>query len=227
MPGRTHSTARCTVCRMYWPLCLCSEIAPRSVSTRLIVVMHCREAQLTTNTAHLACLMLPNSEIRLRAGRYEPARGLVHPDTSAALLFPSDDAVELTPELARSLPRPLTLFVPDGSWKQARKVHTREPELRSVLRVKLPPGPPSRYRLRHSPHAMNLSTFEAIARAMGVLESPTLQQEMETLFLKMVERTLWSRGVLPPALATTGIPQAAFDAAEAAGRRGSVHPNRT
>jgi hypothetical protein len=35
-----------------------------------------------------------------------------------------------------------------------------------------------------------LATFEAIARAFGIIESPDVQSGMEELFLLMVQRTL-------------------------------------
>ncbi|MGZ3709472.1 MAG: tRNA-uridine aminocarboxypropyltransferase [Bdellovibrionota bacterium] len=196
------------------------------MSTRVVVLMHWREQKLTTNTAALACLALPNSEIRIRGGREKPleAGELVRPGQSAVLLYPSDDAVELDAASLRNLPRPLTIVVPDGSWRQARKVATREKALLSLPRVKLPPGERSEFRLRHSPHEENLSTFEAIARAMGILERPEIQSGMEALFMKFIERTLWSRGKLLADECTTGIPEAAFIAAREAGIAGGAKP---
>jgi DTW domain-containing protein YfiP len=89
-------------------------------------------------------------------------------------------------------------------------------------KVKLPPGPPSEYRLRHSPHRENLSTFEAISRAMGILEGKAVQRTLEELFLKKVERTLWSRGQLAREKCLTGIPEAAYEFARLAGIAGGA-----
>ncbi len=36
--------------------------------------------------------------------------------------------------------------------------------------------------------------MEAIARALGILESPTVQEKLEEVFLIHIERTLKSRG---------------------------------
>ena len=44
-------------------------------------------------------------------------------------------------------------------------------------------------------HPAALATFEAIARALGIIESPDVQAGMEDLFSLMVQRTLDSRGV--------------------------------
>ncbi len=229
MPGRSHSQNRCDRCRMYRPLCLCPLIPEIRVPTKILVLKHWREAKLTTNTAHLACLALPNSEIHLRGVKNEPLQleKLIAPSESVALLYPTEDALELSALTAQTLPRPLTLVVPDGSWGQATKVATREKALENVPRVKLPLGLPSQSRLRHSPHEQNLCTFEAIARAIGALEGPAIQEQLEKLFVIMVERILWSRGVLKPSDCTTPIPQAAFDASRLAGAAGGKKRNLT
>ncbi len=204
---------------MYQPLCLCPEIKPLQLETRMIALMHCREQKLTSNTATLACLALSNSALIVRGEKAGAnlATLLVSSEGQTALLYPTADATELGPEVARALARPLTLIVPDGSWRQARKVATREPAARNLLRLKLPPGPPSDYRLRHSPHPERLSTFEAMSRALGILEGKEIQAELDLLFLKKVERTMWSRGLLKPEDCKTGIPENALLASRLAG----------
>ena len=71
----------------------------------------------------------------------------------------------------------------------------REESLKSLLRVKLPTSAPSRYRLRQETKPGGLATIEAIARALGFLESPEVERALEAIFALMVERTLRSRGV--------------------------------
>lgn len=223
MPPRNQSTDKCAHCRIYRPLCLCGDIVPLILDTRVTLYMHWRERLRATNTGWLACLALPNSEIRLRGAREQELRPAEPaPLKNALLLFPSKDAVELTPEWLARQPRPVTLVVPDGSWNQAKKVPYRESELAGVANVKLPVGAPSCYRLRRSPHVQNLSTLEAIARALGIIEGREVQVALESLFLKMVERRLWSMGQLRLEECVTVIPEEAilaFRRAAAAGGR--------
>jgi DTW domain-containing protein YfiP len=80
---------------------------------------------------------------------------------------------------------------------------SREPSLRSIVRVKLGAHAPSRYQLRKETKEGGLATIEAIARALGFLEPPDsgVQPALEAIFALMVERTLRSRGVaLAPSL---------------------------
>jgi DTW domain-containing protein YfiP len=221
MPPRSHSTDRCAHCRIYRPLCLCGDIEPLLLDTRVTLYMHWRERLRSTNTGWLACLTLPNSEIRLRGVPEQERRpAQAAPLKNALLLFPSRDAVELTPDWLARQPRPVTLVVPDGTWNQAKKVPYRESGLAGLPNVKLPVGAPSSYRLRRSPHVQNLSTFEAIARALGVIEGRAVQIALESLFLKMVERRLWSMGQLKPEECVSVIPEEAIRACRRAAAAG-------
>ena len=99
-------------------------------------------------------------------------------------------------ELIAESPEPITLVVPDGSWRQAAKSTQREPTLKSLPRVTLPDMGPTRYRLRHEPKSGGLGTFEAIARALRIIEGEEVYAALDQLFTTMVERTLATRGQL-------------------------------
>ena len=138
-----------------------------------------------------------------------PDPSLVAPDGfQNIVLFPSEDACPLD-----KLPftvYPTNLIIPDGNWGQARRMLRREPILEGLLRVKLPKGPPSQFRLRRQKQPHHLSTFEAVARSLGILEGPGVEAYLERIFRIMVERTLWSRGELAATDVTGGVPEAAF-----------------
>jgi hypothetical protein len=51
--------------------------------------------------------------------------------------------------------------------------------------------------------------MEAIARALGLLEGPHVQEALERVFRIVVERALWARGTLATAGVTDGIPEGA------------------
>lgn len=206
--ARNKSTNRCPRCQILRPLCLCGEIEIFDLSTRLLVLMHWRERKLSTNSALLAHLSLKNSEIRIRGEKgAPPEEPLLPPGMNGALLFPSEDAAELSVSVVEKLPRPLTIIVPDGNWRQAKRIANRVAADPGMIRLKLPLGEPSDYRLRRESKPENLSTCEAIARAFGLIEGPMVKKSLETLFLKMVERRLWSRGLLKASQCKTGIPE--------------------
>ena len=122
-------------------------------------------------------------------------------------LYPDPDAIPLEEVAASLRHEAITLVVPDGNWRQAAKVRRRERGLAELRCVSLPEAAPSRYRLRTEVHDHAVSTIEAIARALAIVEAdPELEQRLLHPFRAMVERTLWSRGRLDARHVTGGIP---------------------
>jgi len=189
---------RCPGCEIRKPLCFCSWIPQLALQTRVIVLMHTNEEVLTTNTARLAAKALVHSELRIHGRKDAPMQShrLVEPGRTSLLLYPSPIAVELTPDFVSHISSPINLIVPDGSWRQTTKFVRHAPALAGIKHVKLMPGLPSEYRLRLQRDEQNLCTLEAIARAIGALESLEAQRALEKLLRVMVERTLWSRGTI-------------------------------
>jgi DTW domain-containing protein YfiP len=204
---------RCDDCCLRRVLCICEFVTQLDLKTKVIVLIHHRETRRPSNTGKLARLILKNCEIRVRGLKDNPmsSEGLVVPERQSILLFPSINAVEITEEVLKKFDKPLTLIVPDGNWRQASRVPNREPALFSLPRLKVPMDRPSEYRLRVETRPEGLATFEAIARAMGVIEGAEVQKKMEALFKLKVERTLWSRAKITLAECTGGIPEAAIN----------------
>ncbi len=206
------TAARCAGCGLHIQLCMCAAVDPLALTTRVIVVQHSTESGRSSNSGRLAPLCLTHADLRIRGLPHAPLdrSGLVDRARRVVLLYPLPGAPVLAPDPADD--RPVTLVVPDGNWRQARKLVQREPALRDARKVRLPAGPPSRYRLRRHPDPTFISTFEAIARALGILEGPAVQRRLEHWFDVFVERTLWTRGDLPAHAVTGGLPAPGADA---------------
>ena len=197
---------RCARCALHLRLCLCAEVEPLALATRIVVLRHRRELHKPTNTGRLVDVALANGEVRTFGERdqaFETA-GLVDPARRTVLLYPSKDSRPLTRDPADA--RPVTVLVPDADWRRAHKLALREPALAGIERVHLPDGAPSAYRLRHHADPRFLATFEAVARALGVLEGADVQARLEHVFALMVDRHLWSRGRMTADEVTGGLP---------------------
>ena len=189
---------------MHAALCICALIPRLVTRSRLVLLVHYREARKPTNTGQLAARCLANSRVAIIGDRARPlALPLVADGERAVLLYPSDDAVPL---VATDLPT--TVVVPDGNWRQAAKMGRRVPGLDTLPRVTLADPRPTEYRLRAEPQAHGLATFEAIARAWRVLEGETVEDAMMAVFRVMVSRTLWSRGAIGADAVVGGLPSA-------------------
>ena len=209
MSRKDNADARCPRCRVHASLCVCALLPRIETRTHLILVVHRREERKPTNTGRLAIECLSNSQAIVRGHESSPTEPFAWDgSTQPLLLFPHADALPIARFAASE--RPITLIVPDGTWRQAAKVRTRVPGLGDVPCVSLEPEAPTMYRLRHETRDGGLATIEAIARALGVLEGGHVRSTLEKVFRAMVERTLWSRGQLDTAEVSAGIPAGAL-----------------
>lgn len=172
--------------------CLCDLIPRVETRTRVVVVLHQFEDQKPSNTGRLAARCLPNSAVVIRGG-FEHATEVPvweeHGDP--VLLFPHPDARPLADW--RDNPRPVTLIVPDGTWRQAQRVRRRIAGLGTVPCAVVARDAPSAYRLRRTPDPRRLSTMEAIAESLAILEGlngPSTRDALLQIFEVMVERSL-------------------------------------
>lgn len=206
MSRRDNADARCPRCRLHVSLCLCLLIPRLETRTRLVLVIHRREDRKSTNTGRLAAECLPNSEVIVRgdAGSHPVVPAAWSPGTQPLLLFPDIDAIPLA-RFATST-RPVTLVVPDGTWRQASKVRRRIPWLRDVPCVSIEHDAPTAYQLRNEIRDDGLATMEAVARSFGLLEGASVRSALEGVMRVLVERTLWSRGQIETSAVSHGIP---------------------
>ncbi len=62
------------------------------------------------------------------------------------------------------------LSAPDGTGRKARKIVGANQVLDTLPRLSLPPGMPSEYRIRRTSQPAAVSTSEAIARSLSLLD---------------------------------------------------------
>lgn len=182
---RSRRVERCAGCRLTPALCLCGELAPIPVRTRVVVLAHRKEIHKSSNTGLLATRMLAGASMIVRGEREGVREPLALEGLRRLVLFPAEGARVLEGSMARD---PIALIVPDGNWSQARKMLRRDELTRDAEPVVLPPGPPSRYGLRRNAREGGLCTIEAIARAMGVLESAEVEARLLAVFEAFVDR---------------------------------------
>lgn len=191
---RATQHLRCPKCRIHHRLCYCEHINPILLKTKVTIIMHFAELHLPTNTARLANQCLPNSQLIIRGKENQPIEPHFSIDDYHPLfLYPDEDAVELTPEFLRAIDKPIQLIVPDGTWKQAKKIKRREEIFKEIQSVKLPYLGGSIYTLRKQKYHEGLCTFEAIANSLNIIESAEAQNHLMDIFKIMVKRFEISR----------------------------------
>jgi DTW domain-containing protein YfiP len=190
----------CGTCFLHKKLCICEFIPRLKLKTRLSLVIHAKELKRTTNTGRLAIAALENSAMFVRGAEsgaldMTPTLGDAY---RSLVFFPADDALDLTEEFVHSDPRPIHLIVPDGNWRQAAKVHSRQPELRDLPRVMIKAHNTSKFHLRAESTPEGMATLQAIAYALGVIEGEDVKTQLLELYERKLRGTLIGRGVLKP-----------------------------
>ncbi len=167
-------------------MCLCAELPRLESLTEIVIVRHTAEQWLTSNTARLATLMLPNARI-LKYGGGEPFDDALICSDGTWLLFPGRGGA-----VPSSVPRRLVVL--DGTFRQARRMYKRITALHSLPELSLAAPANQPDRLRHPPRADGLSTIEAIATALGQFEDPMLCERLLAAYGEFVRRADATRG---------------------------------
>lgn len=174
----------CTACRLREHECVCAHAPRLHIATRLFVIIHSKEWRKTTNTGHLARLAIHGAIVR-RHGlphREVSSEGVDGISPSTLVLYPGRGAELLTADYLASLARPLTLLVPDGNWNQTQHMMRRVPMLRQARPVRLRGPILDVDCLRRNAAGHRMSTFEAIAQALGILEGAATEARLLEFF---------------------------------------------
>jgi DTW domain-containing protein len=166
---------RCERCLLQRRVCLCATIPHVVTRTRIVIVRHHLERWRSSNSGRLAHFALPNSVIVDHGGTGGPAE--LPPLDGAWLLYPEGEPVDAAPE-----PPPRQLVVLDATWSQARRMFRKLAALRGLPILRLPDQPMPVARLRESPGPGRVSTLEAVARALRLLEGDAAAAPLEALF---------------------------------------------
>lgn len=190
----TEPTARqrCPQCTRPLAQCLCSLIPNLPSRTRVLVIQHPDEAKHALNTARFVALGLQNVQLIIAETIEDLELYLQQPGYRACVLFPGEEAQELSAYRGDQLP--LLLVVPDGTWRKARKILHCNPLLATLPRVTLPAGLTSRYRLRKAPIQESLATVEAVSYALSILEPETDFSTLLRPFEALIEGQIQAMG---------------------------------
>lgn len=183
-------TARetCWRCRRPTVTCWCAQVPSLTTTkTCVVFVQHPRERDVAIGTARMAHHSLPGSRL-IEGVLIDDELNDIDGINDAALLFPGKDARPLSEWLAHP---PKVLIVVDGTWSQARKLLRLNPRLAALPRLSYDPLKPGNYRIRREPTDKHLSTIEATAAVLGLLEGdPVRFASMLRPFDFMVDQQL-------------------------------------
>jgi DTW domain-containing protein YfiP len=143
----------------------------------VVLLQHPRERDKPIGTARMASLCLPQAELHVGI-RWDDSpvlkRALANREAPPVLLYPGEGARDVLTDPPRG---PVTLFVIDGTWSQAKSIVRDNAQLRALPRYAFTPPRESEYRIRREPKAAYVSTIEALVHVLGALEGDAARFE--------------------------------------------------
>ena len=173
---------RCPRCLLLARVCVCADIPRIENRTEIVIVRHISERFRSSNSGRVAALALARARLLDHGGDAPLADdGLRAPGTW--LVFPEGEPRRVAPA-----PPPERLVFLDATWQQARRMRRRLPALRGLPILHLAIDEVPAARLRESPGAGRVSTIEAIAQALRLVEGEAPAAALERLFAVLVAR---------------------------------------
>ncbi len=204
-------------------MCICADLATVDNRVFILILQHPQERREVLGSGQLARLQLRRAQLEI--GLSWPGLGQIlgrnaEPARWASLFlgtakdFPtrSDRPLVLLDRAGKPLSQQDDalaslegLVLLDGTWAQAKTLWWRNPWLLKTRRLVLRPSAPSLYgRLRREPRREALSTLEAAAFALGVLENrPDLMTVLTVPLVRLLDRYAGADGKATPSRETT------------------------
>jgi len=193
----------CVRCLRASSVCLCGGIRPFETTFRVVLLQHPKERKNSIGTARFTHLTLKNSLLIAGAGfetDSEVSAILSDPQNYSTVLFPGDTSVNLSENrdhFLATIPRGpdgeirrLVVFVIDGTWSQARGMIRKSARLLALPKISFNLEQPSQYKVRKQPREFCLSTVEATARLVKLLDPAAPAERLIETFATMVDAQL-------------------------------------
>ena len=161
----------CKHCNFSINTCICSAITNINNKVTVIILQHPSEEKIAKNTAKLLNLCLTDCQIIKGENNDDFSILKTLPVSSTVLLYPNEHAVNLDDSAEQPNVKNIThLIVVDGTWKKAYKILQLTTLLNQFKTVSFKQLPKNRYAIRKAPRADSLSTLEAVAHSLFLIE---------------------------------------------------------
>jgi len=182
--------SHCPRCYQRREICICPILPTVQTRTEFIILRHIYEAERPSNTGRLVALAMPHSRMIPCGGGtrigHPPIDNVFLSLPGTCLLWP--DGVGKHPKEWETSP-PAHIVIIDATWQQARRLYSTTPALRMLPRMVLPAPLRYRERLRKQHRSEGMSTIEAVAAAVAILEGADVAKPLEELYNELVKRT--------------------------------------
>ena len=187
---------KCYKCYRPKSSCMCEHFEHIETQTKFVVLMHPKEfKKVKNNTGHFTHQTLNNSElfIGIDFSNHNRINEIIATHDSY-ILFPSENAVNLTEKSPKQSEKPLAIFLIDSTWACTKKMFTQSSNLNTLKHMSFSSDKTSKYEIKEQPQENYLSTIESTLVVLELLNEWKIEKsskkELEGFlrpFEKMIE----------------------------------------
>jgi DTW domain-containing protein YfiP len=150
---------------------MCGYFEHIKTDTKFVVLMHPKEfKKVKNNTGHFTHQSLPNSElfVGIDFSNNKVINEIVASHESY-ILFPSQNALNLTNEHPKRGNKPLAIFLIDSTWACTKKIFIQSKNLQKLKHMSFTTRKISQYEIKVQPDENYLSTIESTLVVLELL----------------------------------------------------------
>ena len=187
---------KCYKCYRPKSSCMCAYFCKIETETKFVILMHPKEfKKVKNNTGHFTHQSLPNSELFIGIDFSDHKRiNEIIATHHSYILFPSEDALNLTETKPNRSDKPLALFLIDSTWSCTKSIFYHSKNLQKLPHMSFTTSKKSAYEIKEQPNEAYLSTMESTLVVLEKLNkhnieqiSPALLEHFLDPFHKMIE----------------------------------------
>ncbi len=163
---------KCYECYRPKSSCMCELFECIQTQSKFVILMHPKEfKKVKNNTGRFTHKSLPNSELFMGIdfSNHRRINEIIETHESY-ILFPSQNAINLTHQKPPSSQKKMAIFLIDSTWACAKKIFTQSTNLQSLAHMSFETTTPSAYEIKVQPQEHFLSTMESTLTVLKLLK---------------------------------------------------------
>jgi DTW domain-containing protein YfiP len=163
---------------------MCQYFCEIETETKFVILMHPKEfKKVKNNTGHFTHQNLKNSELFVGIDFSDHKRiNEIIASHESYILFPSENAINLTEKNPKESTKPLAIFLIDSTWSCAKPIFYQSRNLQNLKHMSFTTTKTSQYQIKEQPDAAYLSTIESTLVVLELLNDHGIESiEVELL----------------------------------------------
>jgi len=163
---------KCYECYRPKSSCMCEHFESIQTQSKFVILMHPKEfKKVKNNTGYFTHRSLPNSElfVGIDFSHHQRINAIIE-SHECYILFPSQNAINLTYERPKTPSKKIAIFLIDSTWACAKKIFTSSTNLQALSHMSFEMTRASAYEIKEQPEAHFLSTIESTLCVLELLK---------------------------------------------------------